>query len=118
DAGLAAALDHAVPIEISTRRIAVGYAEDDLLGERASEDASIAMLAEAARSLFGVVVPVQIDARHRGGKTGAVHAIDSAERRAEVAKARAAVESHPLVREIVRLFDAELRDVKLPEGDR
>jgi hypothetical protein len=46
-----------------------------------------------------------------------VHAIDSAERRAEIAKARAAVEDHPVVRDIVRLFDAELRDIKLPEKE-
>jgi DNA polymerase-3 subunit gamma/tau len=117
DPGLASALEHAAPIEVSSARVALGYATDDFLGHHASEDASIAALKRAVQTHFGVAVPVQIDTKHRGGKGGSVHAIDSAERRAEIAKARSAVEEHPVVREIVRLFDAELRDIKLPEGE-
>ena len=112
---IAVVLEHAVPIEVTRSRIALGYASDDLLGSRATEDDALQALARAAQAHFGVAVPVQIDAKHRGGKTGSVHAIDTAEKRAELAKARASVESHPLVRDIVRLFDAELRDIKLPE---
>jgi DNA polymerase III subunit gamma/tau len=115
--GLASALEHAVPVEISRTRIALGYAQDDFLGHHASEEPSVALLTRAVQTHFGVAVPVQIDTKHRGGKGGSVHAIDSAERRAEIAKARSAVEEHPVVREIVRLFDAELRDIKLPEGE-
>jgi len=117
DPMLASALEHAVPIETSRARIALGYAEDDLLGHTVSEEESIAKIARAAQAHFGSVVPVHVDARHRGVKTGSVHAIDSAERRAELAKARTAVEQHPLVRDVVRIFDAELRDVKLPEKE-
>jgi DNA polymerase-3 subunit gamma/tau len=115
--GLASALEHAVPIEVSRARVALGYAPDDFLGHHASEEPSVAVLTKAVQAHFGVAVPIQIDTKHRGGKGGSVHAIDSAERRAEIAKARAAVEQHPVVREIVRLFDAELRDIKLPEGE-
>ena len=117
DPGLASALEHGVPIETSRARIALGYAPDDLLGHTVSDESAIAKLTRAVQAHFGMVVPVQIDQRHRGGKIGSVHAIDSAERRAEIAKARAAVEQHPLVRDVVRIFDAELRDVKLPEKD-
>ncbi len=115
--GLASALEHAVPVEISRARVALGFAQDDFLGHHASEEPSVALLTRAVQTHFGVAVPVQIDTKHRGGKGGSVHAIDSAERRAEIAKARSAVEEHPVVREIVRLFDAELRDIKLPEGE-
>ncbi|HEY1960289.1 MAG TPA: DNA polymerase III subunit gamma/tau [Polyangiaceae bacterium] len=117
DPMLASALEHAVPIETSRTRIALGYAEDDFLGHTVNDEASIAKIARAAQAHFGSVVPVHVDARHRGGKSGSVHAIDSAERRAEIAKARTAVEQHPLVRDVVRIFDAELRDVKLPERE-
>jgi len=117
DPGLAAALEHAVPIETSRARIALGYAADDLLGETASDERAIAAIARAAQAHFGSVVPVHVDAKHRAGKAGSVHAIDSAERRAELAEARTAVEQHPLVRDVVRIFDAELRDIKLPERD-
>ena len=117
DPGLASALEHAVPVEVSRTRVLVAYAEDDFLGHHAGEDASKAKLVKAVHAHFGASVPVHIDTKHRGGKVGSVHAIDSAERRAEIAKARAAVEDHPVVREIVRLFDAELRDIKLPEKE-
>jgi DNA polymerase-3 subunit gamma/tau len=117
DPGLASALEHAVPVEVSRTRVLLGFAQDDFLGHHASEEASIAKLVKAVHAHFGASVPVHIDTKHRGGKVGSVHAIDSAERRAEIAKARAAVEEHPIVREIVRLFDAELRDIKLPEKE-
>ncbi len=115
NAGLASALEHAVPIEVSRKRVALGYTENDLLGHHASEEGAVATLARAVNAHFGAEVPVSFDVRHRGDRTGTVHAIDSAERRAEVAKARAAVENHPIVRDVVTRFDAELRDVKLPE---
>ncbi len=118
DAGLAAMLEHAVPIEVSRTRIALGYGIDDFLGSQAGEEAAIAVVARAAQAHFGITVPVHVDVKHSGGKTGSVHSIDSAERRVEVAKARAAVESHPLVRDIVRLFDAELRDIKLGKEEK
>jgi len=88
-----------------------------LLGSHASEEGAIAVLTRAAHAHFGVAVVIHVDTRHQGGKRGSVHAIDTAERRAEIAKARTAVENHPLVRDIVRLFDAELRDVKLPKEE-
>ncbi|HEY2367894.1 MAG TPA: DNA polymerase III subunit gamma/tau [Polyangiaceae bacterium] len=117
DPGLASALEHAVPVEVSRNRVLVGFAQDDFLGHHASEEAALAKLVQAVRAHFGASVPVHIDTKHRGGKVGSVHAIDSAERRAEISKARAAVEDHPVVRDIVRLFDAELRDIKLPEKE-
>ncbi len=117
DPGLASALEHAVPVEVTRARVLIGFAQDDFLGHHASEEASVAKLVKAVHTHFGASVPVHIDTKHRGGKVGSVHAIDSAERRADVAKARAAVEDHPIVRDIVRLFDAELRDIKLPEKE-
>ena len=117
DPGLASALEHAVPVEVSRNRVLLGFAQDDFLGHHASEEAAVAKLVKAVHAHFGASVPVHIDTKHRGGKIGSVHAIDSAERRADIARARAAVEDHPVVREIVRLFDAELRDIKLPEKE-
>ena len=43
--------------------------------------------------------------------------IESERREGEIAKARAAVENHPMVREAIRLFGAHVKDVKLPSGD-
>ena len=115
DPACATLFEHAVPMEISRDRIALGYAATDLLGSRATDDDALAALGRAAQAHFGAKVPIHVDVKHRGGKTGSVHAIDAAAKRAELVKARAAVENHPLVRDVVRVFDAELRDVKLPE---
>jgi len=112
---LASVLEHGVPVEVNRSRIVLGYVPDDLLGAHASEPESIAHLGRAAKEHFGAAVDVRVDAKYRGARAGSVHAIDSAERRAEIAKARTAVEQHPLVRDVIRLFDAELRDVRLPE---
>jgi uncharacterized protein (TIGR03437 family) len=59
DAGLASALEHAVPIEISRARVSIGYAQDDFLGHHASEEASVAKLTHAVHAHFGAAVPIQ-----------------------------------------------------------
>ena len=43
-----------------------------------------------------------------------VASLDAERRAAETARARAAVEAHPLVQEAFRVFGAQIRDVKLP----
>jgi hypothetical protein len=50
-----------------------------------------------------------------GGVTVAM--LDEEERRENLAKARAAVQEHPLVVQAIALFAAELKDVRLPGGD-
>jgi hypothetical protein len=44
-------------------------------------------------------------------------AVEDQRRAEEQARARAAVEGHPAVREAMRLFGAQLREVKLPRGE-
>jgi hypothetical protein len=46
-----------------------------------------------------------------------VAAINAEVRAAELAKARAAIEGHPVVQEAIRLFGAQVREVKLPGGE-
>ena len=67
---------------------------------------------------FGDTTEVEVKEGLRASKEATVFAIESAQRKADLAAARAAVESHPLVREIETVLGAELRDVKLPgDGD-
>jgi alkylated DNA repair dioxygenase AlkB len=46
-----------------------------------------------------------------------VAAVDAEHREQGLAKARQAVEQHPLVQEAMRLFGAQLREVRLPGGE-
>jgi hypothetical protein len=78
---------------------------------RAAAGARAARRGAAAR-------PVRPPPPRGGVRTVASLDAEKAEKRsAELAKARAAVENHPVVQEIVRLFGAQVREVKLPSLD-
>jgi hypothetical protein len=118
-APLASVFEHALPVQVGPDALLLGFEPSAaFLSARASEPDALDALARAARAHFGTAVRVAIDAGARalpGARTLA--AIAAEQRGAELAKARAAVEGHPLVRDAIRLFDAQLRDVKLPGGD-
>ena len=116
---LASVLDHAIPLETTAARFVVGFEPSAaFLGARASEPDALEDLTREIRAHFGqpTVVALELSARAPAGmKT--IAAMDADRRSAELAKARAVVESHPLVQEAVRIFGAQLRDVKLPSGE-
>ena len=116
---LASVLDHAIPIETTAARLVVGFEPSAaFLGARASEPDALDELTREVRAYFGqpTKVAIELAARAPAG-TKTIASIDADRRSAELAKARAAVEGHPLVQEAVRLFGAQLRDVKLPSGE-
>jgi DNA polymerase-3 subunit gamma/tau len=118
DPPLASVLEHGMPLQIGPAQVTVGFdSSAAFLSARASEPAARDTLARAVREHFGAPTPVTIDGSARSGAARTVASIEAERRSAETAKARAAVESHPLVREATRLFDAKLRDVKLPSVD-
>jgi len=75
------------------------------------------MLREVYRKSFNDTNGGATGIPYFGPVTGNPNAPSADRRSAELAKARAAVEGHPLVQEAVRLFGAQLRDVKLPSGE-
>jgi hypothetical protein len=115
----AAVFEHAVPREVGTTRIVVGFAADAaFLSARAAVPEALDALRAAAEAHLGVPPPIVIDTSMApSGDALSLAAIDAERRRAENARARAAVETHPIVREAMRVFDAQLRDVKLPRDD-
>jgi DNA polymerase-3 subunit gamma/tau len=116
---LASVLDHAIPMETTAARLVVGFEPSAaFLGARASEPDALDELTREVRAYFGqpTKVSLELSARAPAG-TKTIAALDSDRRSAELAKARAAVEEHPLVQEAARLFGAQLRDVKLPSGE-
>ncbi len=118
-ADVASVLEHALPLEVTRERVAFGFgATESFLSARASEPEALDLLARSARAHFGA--PTQVEVRTAAAAPSGVRtvaSIDAAQREAEVAKARLGIEKHPLVQEAMRLFGAQLRDVKLPGGE-
>ncbi len=114
---MASVFEHAVVLELGPERVRVGYTQDDFLGSQAAEPEAVALLARAARAHFGAAVEVRVEQNVKASKSATVFAIDSAQRQADLKKARAAVEGHPMVKAVVELFGAEIREVKLPKSE-
>jgi DNA polymerase-3 subunit gamma/tau len=116
---LASIFEHAMPIDVRPERIVIGFeAGAGFLADRAGEPDALEQLTAAVRAHFGV--PTQVELRtsteaQNGVRT--VAAVDAELRNAEIERARAAIEAHPLVQDAIRLFGAQVRDVKLPSGD-
>jgi hypothetical protein len=117
--GLASIFEHAIPLEVGAARVLLGFEPSAaFLAARASEPEALEEVTREIRAHFGGPTQVALDlaAKPMGG-VRTVASLDAEVRAQELAKARAAVEGHPIVREAVRLFGAQIRDVKLPGGE-
>jgi DNA polymerase-3 subunit gamma/tau len=116
---LASVLEHAIPLEVDASRVVVGYEPSAaFLAARASEPESLETLTREVRAHFGAPTQVALDLSAKPStQARTVASVDAERRSAELAKARARVEEHPVVREAIRLFGAQVRDVKLPNGE-
>jgi DNA polymerase-3 subunit gamma/tau len=112
---VAAIFEHGVPLEVTAQRVLVGYQTGSFEGAQASEPEAMDLLQREARAHFAADTKVALDLTARAGTT--VAALDAAQRRAELAKAHAAAQGHPLVQKAIALFGAELKDVRLPDSD-
>ncbi len=118
-APVASFFEHALPLEVSAARVVVGFEVGAAFqAERARDPEAVEALTLAVRAHFGAPTQVVLEAASKtvpGVRT--VASVEAERRSGELAAARAAVEAHPLVREAIRLFGAELCDVKLPGAD-
>jgi hypothetical protein len=115
---LASVLEHAVPLELHEKRVVLGFDPTaSFFAARASEPESLEALTREIRAHFSAPTQVAVDLSAKPGPTlKTVAGLDAERRTADLAKARAAIEGHPVVQEAVRIFGAQLRDVKLPNG--
>jgi len=118
---VASVLEHALPLEITREKVVFGFAPTDaFLAARAADTEALDLVSKSVRAHFGA--PTQVEVRSATALSSVpsgvrtVAAIDAEHREEDLAKARQSIERHPLVREAIRLFDAQLRDVKLPGG--
>jgi DNA polymerase-3 subunit gamma/tau len=109
-APLAAMLEHALPLEVGDARIRIAL--DEFLASQLREPDALNLVTRVSKT-----AALQVDEKTLAQLSAPTLAsIDRDRRRAQIAKARVAVAEHPLVKETIRLFNAELRDVRLPEG--
>jgi hypothetical protein len=112
---IAATLELAAPNTVSAERIVLGFEPNSFEDGRAGESDARVVLADMARTFFGGPSPeVVFDVTARGAKGASVASLDAAKRRAAIVEARALVEKHPLVQKAIAIFDAELKDIRLP----
>jgi hypothetical protein len=116
---LASVLEHAFPLAVGAAHVVVGFeASAAFLAARASEPESLETLTREVRAYFGAPTRVELNLSAKPAPAmRTVASLDAERRTAELASARAAIEGHPVVREVVRLFGAQIRDVKLPNGE-
>jgi DNA polymerase-3 subunit gamma/tau len=115
----ASVLEHAVVLELGAARVSIGFEPNQaFLAARAGDQDALDTLTAAVRAHFAASTIVEIDGAVKAGSGGrTVASLDAERREADQRSARCAIEGHPLVKEVIRLFDARIKDVKLPSTD-
>lgn len=111
---VAAMLDLAIPITVTRERIVVGVEDDSFEDTRAEQTDARGVLTQEARAYFETATEVVFERAARGSKVASIAYLDAAKRKQMQVEARVAVETHELVQHAIRVFQAELKDVKLP----
>ncbi|MFO0735913.1 MAG: DNA polymerase III subunit gamma/tau [Labilithrix sp.] len=115
---VAAMLDLAVPKQVTKEKIVIGVEDDSFEETRGDQLDAKAILERAAREHFGSPTKVIVEEAERGAKqVASVAFLDQAKKKQMLIEARQAVENHVLVQHALKVFGAELKDVKLPPQD-
>jgi DNA polymerase III subunit gamma/tau len=118
-AAVASFFEFALPLEITPARVVIGFEVSAAFqAARASEPEAMEALTQAVRAHFSAPTQVMVEVAAKASPgVRTIASLDAERRVAELAAARAAVAAHPLVQEAIRVFGAELSDVKLPGAD-
>ena len=116
---LAALLEQAFLLEIGPKGLRLGFEPGAFAGGQVQEPAERAILEGEVRALLGPTATVSFDTNvRRTAASVTLAALERERRAAALAEARKGVAEHPIVKKVIELFDAELRDIKVPdEGD-
>ena len=115
---VAAMLDLAVPKTVTREKVVIGVEDDSFEETRGDQLDAKTILERAAEEHFGAPTKVIVEEAARGAKqVASVAYLDAAKKRQMLVEARKAVEDHVLVQHALKVFGAELKDVKLPPQD-
>lgn len=111
---IAATLELAAPLVVTRERLTLGFEHASFEGGRAGEIDAKEVLTAEARAYFGAQTVVAFEVAARGSKAGSVAFLDKAKKKQAELEARGALEKHELVQKALAIFDAELKDIRLP----
>lgn len=112
---IAATLELAAPLTVNRDALVLAFERESFEDGRAGEQDAHAVLLAEAQAHFGAATKVTFQVAARGTSKGAsVAYLDKAKKKQAMIDARLAIENHELVRAAKTIFDAELRDVRLP----
>jgi hypothetical protein len=114
---LRAVLEHALPVEVNAARLTLLFSDDEshsFLAAQAQEPGAVAVLTEAARGYFGAATAVEVKtgASRQAHGVATLASVDAEARKAASDRAREATLQHPIVAAAVRIFGAEVREVR------
>ncbi|AKV02056.1 DNA polymerase III subunits gamma and tau [Labilithrix luteola] len=111
---VASTLELAAPLTITPEKILLGFEPESFEDSRKVDTDASLILTEVARAYFGADTVVSLEVTQRGSKLASIASLDAAKKRQALIEARQAVEKHQLVQKAIAIFDAELKDIKLP----
>ncbi len=117
---LGSLFEHATVLELTPERATFGFEAHSFAGAQAEEPEALEALRREVRAHFARATQVAISLmapKAQASHAATVASIDAARRREAADKARAAVKAHPLVVEAIRLFGADVREVRIREEE-
>ncbi|MFP6685288.1 MAG: hypothetical protein VB934_11270 [Polyangiaceae bacterium] len=112
---VASMFQHASPLRIEAGVVHVAFPPGGFATEHATSKDARELVAAIASKHFGEATQLEIDLSGEHADVETVAEQRSAEKAAALAEERRRVEQHPMVQTALEVFDAEIRDIRLPE---
>lgn len=109
---VASIYEHAAPLRIAPGKLVLGMEQGSFLWQQAHNAEALGLVAAVASAHFGSPTEIAFD-ESAGTDVTTLAQHNKLERDARHEEAIRRVAEHPAVREAIREFDAELRDVRL-----
>jgi len=112
---VASMFQHASPLRVEAGVVHVAFPPGGFATEHATAKDARELVAAIASKHFGEATALEIDLSGEHADVETVAEQRSAEKAVALAEERRRVEQHPMVQTALEVFDAEIRDIRLPE---
>jgi DNA polymerase III subunit gamma/tau len=114
---VASVFEHASVLELTPSRAVLAFPAQSFAGAQAKEPEALEVVTRAVRAHMGAPTEVALDLSSRAQVGGTVAVAAAAERKQVTENAKKAAAAHPLVVEALKVFGAELLEVRLREEE-
>lgn len=112
---VASMFQHGSPLRIEAGVVQVAFPPGGFATEHATSKDARELVAAIASAHFGEPTQLEIDVSGEHADVQTVAEQRRAEKAVALAEERRGVEEHPMVQTAIEVFDAEIRDIRLPE---